>query len=269
MGNEVNSEMSRMTNRVPVYQMTTESIAAFLSYEAERGASPNMLRRFRCTAGLVYDVLPEDKRLTRERLLRWRSGLEESGLSAVTVQNHVKYINRYLTFANCSDLCFGRGRGKDIAGRTFGYLTAVEPTKERDRRDVVWHCQCRCGKTVRVSATRLLRGNDLSCGCLGKEQLRRANRYIDHTSLRQALEERVESGRAASGYTGVSKKRNKWQAYITYKGKRYSLGCYSVLEDAVKARMQAKAWVREDARWLGNLYDQLHEEDTELPRRHN
>jgi len=260
-------QMEKQNDRQFIHRMTTEGIAAFLTYEAEQGASPNMLRRFRCTVRLVFDDLPEDKVLTKESLDQWRKRMETGGLSPVTVQNHVKYINRYLNFMNCPELCIRQGRGKNIAGRSFGYLTAVEPTAERDRRDVVWRCRCKCGNTVMVSATRLLRQNDLSCGCLGKEWLQRANRYIDQTSLRQALTERTESGRAASGYTGVSRKRNKWQAYITYKGRRYSLGCYSELEDAVKARARAKEWVREDAKRLQQLYGELHQTDPTLPRR--
>ena len=87
------------------------------------------------------------------------------------------------------------------------------------------------------------------------ELLRESNKYIDHTSIRQSLEERVESKRAQSGYTGVTRKRDKWSASITYKKKCYYLGCYSKLEDAVKARARAKQLVIEDAEKLLEVYD--------------
>lgn len=50
-----------------------------------------------------------------------------------------------------------------------------------------------------LPATRLLLGNTLSCKCLQKECFRRMNKYIDNTSLRQTLEEKVESRHAVSG----------------------------------------------------------------------
>ena len=77
---------------------------------------------------------------------------------------------------------------------------------------------------------------------------------IDKTNLRQSLREQVESPIAASGFTGVTKKREKWQAYINYKGKRYFLGCYEKLEDAVNARARAKQLVMEDAEKLLEFY---------------
>ena len=52
---------------------------------------------------------------------------------------------------------------------------------------------------------------------------------------------------------------------VTYKGKRYSLGCYSKIEDAVRAWAYAKDMVREDARKLLEAYRILHDHDRLLP----
>ena len=83
-------------------------------------------------------------------------------------------------------------------------------------------------------------GNTLSCGCLKKERFQRANRYIDHTNLRQALKERVENPESASGYVGVAFTRGRWLASISHKGTRYRLGSYKTLEEAVAARKLAE-----------------------------
>lgn len=243
--------------------MTPERMASFIAHEKNNGASENMIRRLTCAVNAVYDHLPEDKLLTKERLLRWRKSMEESGYASITVQNYVKYINRYLDHAGCSEIRFNRGKAKDITDMTFGYLKAIEPTGGKNRGDIVWRCRCKCGKTVELPATRLLLGNTLSCGCLHKEHFQRVNKYIANTSLRQSLSEQTESSRSASGYMGVTAKRDKWQAYITYKGKHYSLGCYSKLEDAVKARANAKQLVREDAMKLLEFYDEIHKHDLE------
>ena len=151
--------------------MTPDTMVAYMEYESEKGASANMMRRFSRAVKCLYETLPEDKTVTRERLLQWRESMDQQKYSAVTVQNYVKYINRYLRFAGCPEICFGRGKSKDIAGQIFGYLTAIEPTGGRDRKDILWKCQCRCGNVVEISATRLLSENTLSCGCLHREHL--------------------------------------------------------------------------------------------------
>ena len=249
------------------HQMSEQTMESFLTHETNNGASANAIRRYKGTLAAVYDFLPDDKCLTRERLLEWRKNMEEKGYASITILNYVKNINRYLDYVGCSDIRFNKGKGKDISGMTFGYLTAIEPTKKRDRKDIVWICQCKCGNTVELPATRLLVGNTLSCGCLNKEHLQRANKYIDNTSIRQALEEKVTSTRSKSGYTGVVPKRGKWQAYIIYKKCYHSLGVYLNIEDAVKARARGKELVRADAMGLLDFYEAIHKQDSALPSR--
>ena len=247
--------------------MTQESIAAYIQYETERGVTTNAVRRCRRFTESLFAWLPEDKIITKELLLKWRQNLKEIGYSSYTELNYVKGINRYLDYIGLSSLRFNRGKAKDIAGMTFGFLTAIEPTGEKDRKDLIWRCRCKCGNVVEYPATRLLVGNTLSCGCLHKEHFQRANKYIANTSLRQALEENPISSKAVSGYTGVTPKRGKWLAYIRYQGKYYSLGVYSNIDDAVKARARAKELVQENAKELLTLYEELHKDDPDLPNR--
>lgn len=52
----------------------------------------------------------------------------------------------------------------DRAGVRYGKLTAIEPTKKRDKGgSVVWRCKCDCGNIADVSGNALLRQR--SCGC--------------------------------------------------------------------------------------------------------
>ena len=53
----------------------------------------------------------------------------------------------------------------DLAGKRFGRLVAIEPTKERKYGYVVWRCQCDCGNEVFVPSGLLVNGNTKSCGC--------------------------------------------------------------------------------------------------------
>lgn len=58
---------------------------------------------------------------------------------------------------------------KDITGRRFGRLIAVEATDRRYRGSIVWSCLCDCGTVVSVNGCNLRSGASLSCGCLQKE----------------------------------------------------------------------------------------------------
>lgn len=249
------------------HHMTPDSINAFLTHEADNNASENMQRRYKGAVRLLYDYLPDDKLVTKERLLSWRKSMESNGYASATIRNYVKCVNRYIDFSGCPELRFNKGRAKDITGMTFGYLTAIEPTGEKQRGDNIWLFQCKCGNTVKLPATRALLGNTLSCGCLRGEVLKASRKYYDGTSIVQSMTEKIESTVSVSGYTGVYSKRDKWQAYITYKGIRYSLGSYFDISDAVKARARAKELVIDDARGLLDFYTDLERTFPQLPSR--
>ena len=247
--------------------MTHESIEAFAEYERHRGTPETAVRRMVASARLLYSYLPDDKVISKERLVLWRDEMNQRGYAIKTVQNYAKNINRYLKYVGLSEMCFKSGRPKDISQMTFGYITAIEPTEKRDRNDIVWRCICKCGNEVEIPASRLIRQKTLSCGCINKERIRRMNKYIDNTSLEKSLTEKVYSNRSQSGYVGVTKKRDRWQAYITYKGRRCSLGVYSTLEEAVKARAKGKEQVMADAAKLLKKYQEIHSADELLPNR--
>ena len=61
-------------------------------------------------------------------------------------------------------------KAMNITGRRFGKLTAIRPTDERVRGDVMWECQCDCGGK-KIAAVRLLNyGSVRSCGCLSHQR---------------------------------------------------------------------------------------------------
>lgn len=246
--------------------ITAESIAKYLQHEQQRGTSEDALRRYRRYTASLYDWLPEDRQLTKERLSAWRQSLKDQGYSPDTELKYIKGINRYLDFMGYHALRFSKGRPKNLAGVQFGYLTALEPVGTK-QRNILWRCRCQCGREVDCTATRLISGNTLSCGCLRQANLSEANQYFGGTSLRRSLEEQVLSDRSASGYTGVAPKGDKWRAYVKYKGQYVSLGTYTNLEDAVKARARGKELVRMEAMGMLDFYEELHKNDPIKPRR--
>ena len=67
-------------------------------------------------------------------------------------------------------LCvFGKFKGtkiRDISGRRFGKLLAIEPTSKRYKRSVVWKCICDCGNEIELPVGSLINGLTTSCGCI-------------------------------------------------------------------------------------------------------
>lgn len=53
-----------------------------------------------------------------------------------------------------------------IVGQTFGLLTVLLDTMDRNNGQIVWECQCDCGDIARVMTTNLTSGHTKSCGCL-------------------------------------------------------------------------------------------------------
>ena len=244
-----------MSSSEKEFYLSLGCVAEYLRGMEKEGVIQSEIRRSRKYISTLYDWLPEDKKLSGELLNRWRDDMILQGYSPVTVQSYVKGINRFLDYYDLSEWRFQRGHSANLSGLQVGYLTVVERVGKNSRNEAIWKCRCRCGNCTEVPATLLKRGKTTSCGCKNTEILKNVNQYIEGTSIRQSLEERIMVSNT-SGFSGVARKRDKWQAFITYKGKRYHLGTFDRMEDAVKIRAEAKAKVQEDARKLLEQYDQ-------------
>ena len=73
--------------------------------------------------------------------------------------------------------CIGlSSRINDISGQKFGKITVLKPTERRQSSNVVWECQCDCGRLVYSTGTNLRAGRTKSCG--------KCNKATDITGLR-------------------------------------------------------------------------------------
>lgn len=251
----------------PLPVLTAEVINKFLEVRRQSGCHEKTYRQDRTTARCLYDFLPEDKILTQERLESFRQELRGKGYAATTISAWSKSVNHLMEYLGMPDIRLGKGNPYDLTGRRYGSLVVLSLTEKKYRSNHVWLCRCVCGNEIEVPSTSLTLGNTTSCGCLKKNVLRAANRYIDATSLRQSLaDDQVHSSRASSGYTGVVPRGDKWRAVIRYKGKTHYLGTYTRIEDAVKARAEAKRQVQDDALGLEQIYQELHAGE-EMPHR--
>ncbi len=246
------------------FELNQELIDTYLQAKSDQGVCDSAIAKYRTALKELFRWIAEDDIVTAKRLQEWRKDLEDVGYSKITVQKKVTVINDFLRAIGQPNLCIPKPLKNNLTGKVFGYLTVLELTDKKYRKDNVWRCVCKCGNEIEVPATSLMSGNTTSCGCLNVEILQYINRYVEGTSLRQALDDKMVNPNSLSGFVGVQPKRGRWTAHITYKGVRYNLGTYSNIEDAVKARARAKERVMEDALIL---YEESNEKYSEIPCR--
>ena len=140
-------------------------------------------------------------------------------------------------------------RVKDLRGRRFGILTAIEPMAERNcDGSIRWRCICDCGSESIVSSNHLLQNHTTSCGCRKMVAARDSKTFIDGSCLDILFSDKIRVNNT-SGHTGVYKKRSKWIAYITVSKKRYWLGSFDKYDEAVAAREKAETEWKEKFSW--------------------
>ena len=129
----------------------------------------------------------------------------------------------------------------DLTGQRFGYLEALEPGAKVNGC-TTWVCRCEaCGAIKSIKTKELRRGKIKNCGCLRKKRGVEQMHYVEGTCIEILQSSKVRKNNH-TGYTGVTfdKKNKKYRADITLQGKRYHLGRFKTLEQAVKARESAK-----------------------------
>lgn len=136
-------------------------------------------------------------------------------------------------------------RYRNIRGQKFGYLLALEPSKHRDKKgSIKWKCVCDCGNECLVTEDALAHGNTISCGCRKKEWCQNISKQVSlyqgtsYTFLKFRKSPRVDN---QCGERGDSKLNNgKFRAHIGFKNKRYHLGIYDTLYEALSIRQHAE-----------------------------
>ncbi len=132
------------------------------------------------------------------------------------------------------------GRFRDLSGRRFGRLTAIEPTGEHASDGCYyWLCRCDCGKMTVTSSSKLLQGKTVSCGCYARERLESSRSYVGGTCVEIARSQKL-SANNTSGVKGVSLSRGRWLAKISFARKQFFLGRYDEFSEAVAARKAAE-----------------------------
>ena len=154
----------------------------------------------------------------------------------------------------------------DIEGQKFNRLTALYPTKERDKKgSVIWHCRCDCGNEIDVSYNTLVYSNMQSCGCRKKEHDEKLGTFLTHiagTSLDMVKSKKIPTDNT-TGYKGVYLIKGKYVAKIVFQKKQYYLGVFDQIEDAAKARKDAEEILFDGFAAYYEKYKQIADADPE------
>jgi hypothetical protein len=81
------------------------------------------------------------------------------------------------------------GKPIDLTGQKFNRLTVQELAGKNKHHQIMWNCLCDCGSIKKVCAGDLKSGNTQSCGCYGKEQVRK--RFTTHGQTKSRVRTRA------------------------------------------------------------------------------
>lgn len=79
-------------------QMRQEDITRFLNEWEAKGCAAGTLERYHHSLNRLYQALPEDKRIRRGTLAKWREDLREEGYSPNTINTVFSVCNSWLDF---------------------------------------------------------------------------------------------------------------------------------------------------------------------------
>lgn len=91
---------------------------------------------------------------------------------------------------------------KDISGRKFGKLKAINSVGRDHRGSVVWLCKCDCGGSREVVTTLLLSDKVKSCGCYRKSKAK-------HLKMTHGLSVDSKTGKRSRLYNTWKKMKQK------------------------------------------------------------
>ena len=137
----------------------------------------------------------------------------------------------------------------NLTGQRIGKLTVIGRSDKygsRGKRQTqLWECVCECG-AITYKATDTLTNPDISMcqNCAAEYAITRARENLGFEGGTQItkIKNRSEASENLSGVRGVylDRKTGKYRARLKFRGKLYNLGCYTMLEDAVKARRRGE-----------------------------
>ena len=130
----------------------------------------------------------------------------------------------------------------DLTGQRFGRLVVTKRVGNKGKHRS-WECLCDCGNITIVPVGHLRSGNTRSCGCLVENNGQNVKEIVEkfnHTNPNFLKSKLAINNK--SGVKGVcwQKRSGKWVAHMGFRGKKYTLGTFADINDAIAARKAAE-----------------------------
>lgn len=175
----------------------------------------------------------------------------DCGNEVTVLQNALTASHNPTRSCGCARAESIRKLSTDLTGKRYGRLTILKKTdlKKPDTNGnrLGWVARCDCGNEIVVSYKNLLSGRVLSCGCLLRETAIKKMKsnvmgYLDGTEISAIKPGRGPNKNNKSGHRGVywSNREQRYIAKIQIKGRTITIGRFTDLDSAVKARASAE-----------------------------
>lgn len=110
---------------------------------------------------VVVDEAPPRRTPSGQLKIYWRC-LCDCGTSTEVLSQNLR-MGRVRSCGCLAD--DSRRRYRDLTGKRFGRLVAIDRTPGTRQKAATWRCACDCGAEAVVTAAQLTTGAALSCGC--------------------------------------------------------------------------------------------------------
>lgn len=135
------------------------------------------------------------------------------------------------------------GEKNKLNGRIFGYLQVIDRFNIPNKNKIYYRCLCKkCGNVYNIRKDALL--HETMCIDCSRKMRKGYTHPLKGKTMISKIGAMTKSN--ISGVVGVNwdKSRNKWQASIRYKGKRYNLGRFDSFNEAVQVRKAAEEKIK-------------------------
>lgn len=85
----------------------------------------------------------------------------------------------------------GKNNFKNLTGKKFGKLVAIQPIFNDNKKRYDWLCQCDCGNNIVVLGSSLTNGNTQSCGCIKSIGESNIEKFLKENNINYVSQYRV------------------------------------------------------------------------------
>ena len=196
------------------YEMTSEQMKSYAEHLRMEECSESTVRKYDNALTALYGWLPEDKSVTKERLLAWKAEISEKN-AASTVNVMISAVNSFFAFMSWDNLRVKQVktqrriyRDKDRELTKEEYMRLLNAARSKGNLRLYYLMQTLGSTGIRISelkyiSVEALRSGSAVVDCKGKQRV-----VLIPKKLRKALLDYCKEAGIVSGSVFVTKRGN-------------------------------------------------------------